>query len=78
MPFGQPDEYVLQLSKQAINTDSSQMLYPDFTVNLGHNQPMGKVFQNPQYFEIAEFRSKGKKIKNFPDYPKVFAPNLTD
>lgn len=64
MPLQQypQEENILQLSKQAMNTDSSQMLYPDFTHNMNNFQsmqppfPIGIVENNSDYYDIAEIK----------------------
>ena len=53
-----------------MNTDSSQMLYPDFTHNAGHMNsmqpfPIGNIENNSDYYDIAEIKQKlNKKRKN--------------
>ena len=43
-----------------MNTDSSQMLYPDFTHNMGAMGPamaMGPI-DNSDYYDIAEIKAR--------------------
>ena len=53
-----------------MNTDSSQMLYPDFTHNTGHINsmqpfPISNIENNSDYYDIAEIKQKlNKKRKN--------------
>lgn len=44
----------------AINTDSSQMLYPDFTHNMQSLQMTH--LDNPNYYDIAEYKNSSKQI----------------
>ena len=69
-PYPPQEENILQLSKQIMNTDSSKMLYPDFTHNLTNMTsnslqaplPIGIVENNvnnnnnSDYYDIAEIK----------------------
>lgn len=78
-----PHEDKLQLSKMAINTDSSQMLYPDFTHNMQNMQSIQvNHVNNTDYYDIAEIKAKynkkRKKDGSGKYYSRVTALNQTD
>ena len=54
----------MQLSKLAMNTDSSQMLYPDFTANMS-SLPVGAM---GDYYDASDARGVRNTKKNGPKY----------
>ena len=88
-PSQRQTENILQLSKKAINTDSSQMLYPDFTANLGGggqgqstpHQQMVVIDQDPTYQDINKLGARKNMRKVGPTgkhKARVPALNQTD
>jgi len=61
------DEKILQLSKMAMNTDSSQMLYPDFTAANMQSLPVGNM---ADYYDASDPRGHRHGKKNM--VPKHF------